>query len=452
MMDLDQIQITATADSACRRTVEICIPAALVADAVKSATRQFRSKAQIPGFRPGKVPEKLLRKRFGDDIRNEARQELIYAGVQAVITQGENDLAQMPEIDGDLAELEEGADYTFRVQYDVQPTFDVPEYKGLALERPPAEVTEEDVDGFLDHLRRGRSSFETVERAAAGGDLLSVSYKADAPDDLEIPDAGRLFVEAEENWLQIGDDESLPGVTEALTGATAGGSVEATLTFPEDFHQDFLAGQSLPYVFEVKEVQATVLPEVDDEFAKVYGSDSAEHLKDMVRERIQSERDGAVRSILEQQIFSVLLEGAEFDVPPSYLANETLNNFNRMVQQHQHAPHDHEHDESCSEEAMREQAAEMAQRSIRLRFIMREIAEAEDVTVEEDELNAAVEQTLAAAAARGEENVSDDQVRGMLEQNMLMDRTVAKLIDLADVTIKEAETDGGSDDAGSDGG
>ncbi len=434
---------TATAAEECHYTLDVTIPSEQVKTAFKKVRSQIRNSARIPGFRPGKAPDKLINKRYGDKIVDEVRQALLRDNLQSAIEQQELSPVTYPTIVPDKqGEVAEDKDFAFTVEFDVKPEISLPDYKGLELTQYKIEVSENQVQNTIDDLLEQRSTYEKVDREAEAGDLVKVGYHSSFSDgDEEVPDPAKRMVEVEETWLLLGEPEMIPGVAEGLVGVSADDERTLDVEFPDDFYEPFLAGKTGQYTFKIAEVHSRVRPELTDDFAKQLGAESVDDLKAKVRERLESQLEQGQSNHLHSQVIEKLLDGAEFPLPPKVFESEVemvLREMDReKQQQQQQGGGDGEDDD---EDARKAEAASRAGQRLRLRYLVEAIAEAEEVEVPFEEVQAQMD------AIRSYQGLSEQQFRERYNEmamaegmymNSMQDKVLDKLIEMAKITETE---------------
>ncbi len=435
---------SANAVEDCHYTLAVTIPAETVDAAFKKVRRQIKKQARIPGFRPGKAPDNLINRRFGDKMVDEVKQELLRENLQGALKQ--EDLQpvtypmMVPDHEGTVAE---GQEFAFTVEFDVQPKVDVPEYKGLELTQYKVGVDDEKIDKAIDDLREQRSAYEVVERVAESGDMLKVSYSSKLDTEDEVPESTKRMLEVEETWLLLREPEMFPGITEGLAGISADEEKTLEIEFGDDYYEPFLTGKKVEYTFKVLEVHGRALPELTDEFAKQIGAEGVDDLKAKVRERMEGQLKNAQSEHLRSQVAEKLLDGCDIALPPKVLEQETDMAFREMerqaAQQHQHTE-ECDHDEEKEKEERQEQAAIRAAERLRLRYLIEAISEKEEIKVDHEEIRAqmaALRQHQGLTEKQFSEQYNEMAVVESMYMNSLRERVLDKLIEEAEITETE---------------
>lgn len=435
---MDNITTSATKTGPCHLRVDVKIAQAHVAATYADVEKQFLLHAQIPGFRPGKTPKALLRKRFTAQIQEQTRADLINQGMRQLLSQKDLHIVTFPRlIDENKIEAKPASELAFTVEFDVRPDFTLPNYKGLKLVKAPVAVGDEEVDKFLTELAANRATPKAVDRASQAGDILKVGYEGKLAVSEEIPAAAQRLLVAPETWVMLAEPELIPGVNTALAGLTAGAEKQVDVSFPENFYEPFLAGKKASYTFKVAEVQMQVPPVLDEEFAKSLGLPSLEKLRSLVQEQLKQQKEHRNQDLLGEAVQKQLLEGQSFELPTQVLEMESQEQLREALYR------EHSQGRTAQDELekklpeLRDQAAARAAERLRLRYLLEQIAELEAITVDDAE----VEERL--HAFRESRQLTEEQfrrrydeytVRHSMRSNLLYGRVFEKIISLAEVT------------------
>src|SRR5712664_85523 len=248
------------AEATCRRELDLEIPADEVTKAMERVAKEFARVARVPGFRPGKAPVSLIRRRFADDIKGEVVQSLVPERVEKAVTEQKLTPVSQPQVD--KLDFNEGQPLKFRAVFEVLPEFELGDYKNLELEMPTMEITDEDVTKTIEEMRERAAAFAPVEgRAIQDGDFAQVKL-------LGTPEGGGDPLQAESVLCHIGAEETLEPFNTHLKGASAGDHKDFDGDYPADYPDPKLAGKKYHYAVEVLGIKTKKLPELNDEFAK----------------------------------------------------------------------------------------------------------------------------------------------------------------------------------------
>ncbi len=439
----------------CHFSLDISVPAEDVNKAYKKIRNQLRNQVSLKGFRKGKAPDALLNRKFAKQIKDEVSQEIIRDSVQQAIQDNDLSPVTMPSfVEDKEGDLREGNDFEFAVEFDVKPQVEVPDYKGLPLEKYKFEFTEEQVDEAVKSMLERRASYGAVDRAGEAGDMLKVSFSSDLSDDEEVPEAAKRMVDSDETWILLSEPEMIPGTAEGLVGLAAGDVKELEVTYPEDHYEPFLAGKTVKYNFTVSEVHGKTTPELTDEIAKEMGAESAEDFRNSVRERMEAGIDDANQQSLNNQAREKLLEKVDFVVPPEQLEMESQSVYQQLLGQQmqmKQQPGEDAEVEEKSEDELKEEAEKQAKDRLRLRYVSEAIAEAEGIEVSPQEIKSQIDMFKMYSRMSDEEfNQRYDQMR-MIEAfhaDLLQNKVLSKLVDEAEITETEPPKNDADDDNG----
>jgi len=416
-----QVSVEKTGDLERRMTVQI--PGEEIDTQVADRLNQLRREVRLKGFRPGKVPLNVIRQRYGKQVREEVLNQVMQSRLQEAIGEQKLRLAGVTRLEP-KPESDEGQ-FEFTAELEVFP--DVPELNvdDMEIERPEAEVADSDVDDMIDTLREQRRQWHDAERAAQSGDRVRVSYVADV-DGERVPDTGRHEIAP-----TLGNMESFPELEQALTGVSAGDEKTLELTFPETFRHQALAGKQASVEMKIQAVEASELPEVDDEFAASFGVEGGvDKLREDVRRNLNRELRQAVSNRVKQAVTQGLLSRfGELPLPASSIEQETRQMLAQMQQQ---AGGQGGH---LSPDMFREPA----ERRLRLGLLFGEFARQNEIAIDPARVNAKLEEvaeTYENPAQIMEIYRSDERLMDQLENMALEEQVVDAILEKAKVSNK----------------
>jgi trigger factor len=310
------MQVSVETTNGLERRLTISVPAEQVEKEVENRLRRLSKTQRIDGFRPGKVPVSVIRKRYSDAVRYEVAGELAQRNYFEAIMAEKIAPAGRPELA--IVKNEAGADLEFTATIEVYPEFEVVGLEAVEVEKPVAEVTDADLANMIETLRKQHATYTEVERAAAEGDKTFIDFVGSV--DGEEFDGGK----AENFELVVGAGRMIPGFEEAVIGHKAGEEVVAQVTFPEDYHAENLKGKAAEFKIKINKIEGQQLPEVNEEFAAKFGvgdgsveSFKAEVIKNMKRELAQ-----ALKNSVKEQVINGLLEQNQVDLPKALVEQE----------------------------------------------------------------------------------------------------------------------------------
>ena len=302
----------------CTRELVLDVPAEEVSKAYRSVTANYKKYAKIPGFRAGKVPETVVRRRFAEEIRKEVIDSLLPERFNKAV----RELGVKPVGQPHVAELtvEDGAPLHVKAVFEYLPDFSIEGYQSVAVDKPTLEITEEEFRQEIEQLRESRATIEPVEedRSLVDGDWAQITYKGQVEGDEEAaPIAG------EDSLVEIGGKDTVEAFSNALRGAKPGQELKAEVIYPADYSEPKLAGKTVAYEVEVKAIKKRTLPELNDDFAKEIGSyESYADLETRVREYIANRKRRSVEGETKDRLFAALTERYTFPVPESLVQEQ----------------------------------------------------------------------------------------------------------------------------------
>jgi trigger factor len=317
------MNVTEISAEGLKREFTITIPAGEVEEQVSRRLGELAQTVRIPGFRPGKVPVPLLRKRYGAAVRGEVLESAVQDSSAEAMRERNLRPALPPRVE--IVSSDEGADFEYKMSIELLPDLPEPDFAALGLERLIAEVPDEDVDKAVARLAESQRKTEPVERPAESGDILVADVVGRVGDE-EIPGS-----RGEGREIELGAEGLLPGFTEQLQGVAAGERRNVKVTFPPDYANPDLAGKEGVFEVAVKQVRHRLPAKIDDELAQAAGLDSLAELRQEVRQRMQRDLDNVARQRLKQALLDKLAEQYDFPVPPGMVEME----FNRIWEQYE---------------------------------------------------------------------------------------------------------------------
>jgi trigger factor len=363
------IEITPKKAEGLERLLEVSVPVEEVRSAEDRAARRYASQVRVPGFRPGKAPAAMVRKRFADAIRQEAIQSVVQEAFKEVIEREKIELATQPHVH-DL-KFDEGKPLTFELHLEVRPQIDLPRTTGFRVSRTRREVTDEHVREQLENLREQRATWTPVPEKPRPGDMVTVQL-ATAGDDGEMG-------EGKEYRLVLGSGQAIPGIEELIMETAPGATTEHPVKWPDDFPDESQRGKTKMVRVTVNDVKRKALPELDDAFAREVGDfDSLDALSRTVREDLTRHADREADSEVRQQLIDQIIAANPFDIPPSWV--------NHLVHAYMEAYQIPEQDR----ERFVAEFRPMAERQVRRDLVIDTVAQREGLAATEADIDARV--------------------------------------------------------------
>ncbi len=380
------MNITLEKQPDCKVGAHIEIPADVVNSERSKIVATFSAQAKIPGYRPGKIPTKIIESRFAKGIEEELRDRLVRSGCTAAVEKEEGDVLAIDKVADTTFNPDQT--FTFTVELITAPEFSLPEYKNIPVEVPSAAVTEQEIDATMENLRERYAEFIEVERPLGEGDFAVISYaaKLDGKPLAEMEFEVGALAENQEFWLKIDDSSFLPGFTPQLIGLKPGDKKEVAVVLAEDFAFEDLRGKELVYDVEIKTVQEQKLPELDDELAgKIEAGKSLADIRSLIEENLKSEKENRRQEEMSGQILKYLGEDLNFDLPEHLVRGETQRMVNSMVQQGQESGMDNDAIMQHQEQIL-DNAAVNAKSNVKTTFILEQIAKEEDIEASDEDI------------------------------------------------------------------
>jgi trigger factor len=321
-------------EATCKREIELEIPAENVQKATEKVARDIARVARIPGFRPGKAPVTLIRRRFADDIQGEVVQSLVPEYLEKALDEKKLVPVTRPEVD--KVEFKEGEPLKFRAVFEVLPEFELGDYKNLEINVEAVEVGDAQVDKALDEMRDRAATFVPVEgRAAKDGDYAVIKL-------MGTPVGGGDPVQADSILCHIGAEETLESFTENLRGASTGETKRFRSEYPKDYPDAKLAGKTYDYAIEVLGIKEKKLPELNDEFVKdamagqgqgaeATGITTLAELRQRIRQNLDAAKEQRESAQAREKILELLVKRHDFPVPEALIENQLDVRLERVV-------------------------------------------------------------------------------------------------------------------------
>jgi trigger factor len=373
----------------CKKTLRFDIEAAAVDSAFADVAKQYQKQVSLPGFRPGKAPKDMVLKRYEKEIEDEARRKLVGDSYRDAVKAHSLAVVGYPDVQD--VKFAKGQPLQFAATVETAPQFEVPEYRHLPARREKRSVTDEDINKALGMLADRASDFKTVEREVKAGDIVVVNYvgSSEGKPLAEIAPAARGLTEQKGFWVEVKPDSFIPGFAIQLEGAKAGEKRTVTVDFPADFVTPELQGKKGSYEVEVVEVKEKNVPVMDDAFAKTYGAESLEALREGVRRDLQNELNTKQSRDVRGQVVKQLLDQVTVELPESLVAQETRQIVYQIVQEN--------HQRGITKEVLDAQkdqihaaASGTARERVKAQFLFQKIAEKEGIRVAPEEAQARI--------------------------------------------------------------
>lgn len=426
------MQVSVETTEGLGRRIRVQVPSERVDSEVESRLKDLRGRVRMNGFRPGKVPLKVVQQRYGEQVRGEVLNEVVQSTYSEALEQEGLRPAAAPEIEP--VQTDAGKDLEYQASFEVLPSVEIQGVEEIPVERPAADIGDADIDALIERLRHQQADYSEADRPAAEGDRVTIDFHGTVDGEAFEGNAG------EDVPVQLGSGQ-MPSEFEAeLVGVNAGDEMRIEYTFPEQFPDETIAGKTATFEVRVKTVEAPDLPEVDDEFAKALGMENGlEELRERVRENLERERDQAVRARVKEQVMDGLLERNPIDLPQALIDRE-IEQLREQTKQRmqQYGAEGEEPDLPAS------QFEDEARRRVALGLLVNEVVRANEIELDRSRLQQAL-QDIASSYGQPDQVIQaymqNQQLMESLQVQVMEDQVVDWIAERAQITDKPMSLD-----------
>jgi len=409
----------------CKHEVEITVPVDEITSETDRVVAKIQQKVRLAGFRPGKAPASLIRSKFAKEVREDVLESLLPKYFQKRLDEEELKVVGRPNVKE--VEFKEGEPLRFKAEFEVAPTIELGEYRGVTVHYGDPEVTGEDVAKRLEEIRDQKAQFVNVDpRPAAEGDFAVVSL-----DSLKGPAEP---IHQEEMILHLGESETLPAFSEALLGMSPDDEREFDVTYPEDYGQEKLAGKTVRFRMKLKMIRTKELPDLNDEFAQDLGDyTTLDDLRESVRKSIFHEREYHAQQKAKQELLGKLIDAHDFAVPDAYVERQVEAQLTQQLQELQERgvdPAKLKIDWAKLKESQRPKAM----RDVKGSLIIDKIADRESIAATNDEVDHEVQRIAKQAkepVAAMRKKLEKEGILGRIAYRIRSDKTLNLLFEHA---------------------
>jgi len=426
------VKVSVETPSSYQKVLTIEVPSETVTAEIENIYSRIKKTATHPGFRPGKVPRKILEKKFSDSIRAEAIESTVSSTLKQVLE--EQHLVPLTTPDFEDVTFEGEGPLSFKVTIEVEPTIELGEYKGLELKRPKAAVSEEDVQRVLERLQLSNAKYIPAERPVEKNDIVVIDFEGfEGGKSVEGLKAENFSVEVGAGMFAGESESQFVGMKKGETG-------NISVKYPDDFSTKELAGKQIVLSVTVKDVKIRQLPDLDDEFAKDLGTyTTLEELKQSVRENLQKDLAKRLEQFTREQALMTVLANTKVEIPPKLRSRVGASIFEEEVRKLAYRGADKE-TITAARDKISEFAEAEAARQLKVTFVADEIARRENLSVTDEELSQSIEETIAQAEDE------DPRIRTYFNSERVRDRyreqmRIRKILDfiVSNATIVEVD-------------
>jgi trigger factor len=419
------MQVSVESGQGLEKRMLVDLPAEQVTEAVEKKLQSYARNVRMDGFRPGKVPMKVVRQRYGEQAKQEAYGDLIQLTFYEAANQQGLKLAGQPQIE--MRDEHADGSFGYTATFEVMPEVAVTGLGDMQVSKPVSEVTEEDVDMMIDNLRKQRTDWQEVDRAAQDGDTANVDFTGYMD--------GEAFPGGNANDVPVilGSDSMIPGFEEALVGAKAGDERKFDVTFPEDYRAEHLAGKPATFEAKVLKVSEPVVPELDEEFVKSFGVEdgNVDTLRAEIRGNMERELKQKLVSLTKERVMDALLAVNPVEVPKAMVDEEAERIKAQTQSEMANAG------QSSNLDLPLDMFTEQAKRRVILGLLLGSVMREQNLELDQDRVNATIEEFAASyenPAELVEWYAKNPQQRRQVENLVLEEQVVDWLLSQANVT------------------
>lgn len=411
--------------------LEITVDAEKFENAMKKVYFQNAKYINIPGFRKGKAPMQMVEKQYGSSIFYEDTfNELVPDIYDEAIKENNIDAVSRPQID--IQQMEKGKNLIFTAIVQVSPEVKIGKYKGIELNKIEYNVSDEDIEHELGHMQEKNSRLITIEdRPVETKDIAVIDFEGFV--DGEAFKGGK----AEKHELEIGSNTFIPGFEDQIIGMKVDEEKDINVKFPEEYFSKDLAGKDATFKVKLHEIKKKELPKLDDEFAKdVSEFDTLEELKNSIKEKIQTENDSRAKYELEENAIKTVCENTPIDIPSAMIENEIENMMQDIKVRLSYQGLNIEQYLKMinkTEEDMRNEFKEQAERAVKSRLVLEAVAKAEKIENSEEEIAEKIKEMAKNYGKKEEEVLKNEQLRKYVEENMKTEKAIKFIVDNAKI-------------------
>ena len=427
------MQVSIEALEGLERRMTVQIPSERVSEAVEKKLKDLIKTVRIDGFRPGKVPLKVVQQKYGGHVRQEVIGDVIESSYQEALIQEKVRPAGMPSIDS--VSTEEKEDMSYTATFEVYPEVETLKLESIEVEKPKVEISDKDFDAMLQKLREQRKGWKETKGAAKKGFQVMVDFEGRIDGELFEGGAGKDMA------VEIGAGQMLPEFEAGLEGVKAAEQRTVEVNFPDDYHGAEVAGKTAEFTLKANKVSKPELPELDEEFAKGFGVEDGdlEKMRADIRANMEKEKNDRLKLNIKNKVMTGLLEHNEI-IAPSALVSDEINNLRAQAAQRMSQDPESIDEASFPNELFSAEAT----RRVQLGLLIAEVIKSEKIDLNQELVDSSIEEM--AVAYEQPDQVREyyrhnQQARSGIEGMVLEDQVVAHILDKAKVTEKEASFD-----------
>lgn len=419
------MDVTVESTSSLERRMRVELPIAPIEQQVDSRLKSVGRTAKIKGFRPGKVPAKVVRQRYGAQVRQEVLNEVLQKSYSDAVSQEKLNPAGGPKIE---TESDAGETFSYTAVFEIMPEVALSNLAKIKIEQPEVTIGDSDIDDMLDKLRKQKSSWEAVDRKSKDGDRVVIDFVGTLK--------GEAFPggEGKELAVEIGAGQMLPDFEKGLLGVKAGDEKTFKVKFPKDYHAEELASQKADFEIKVHRVEEQILPDLDDKFAEEFNvaEGGLEQFKKDVRENMVRESDAKKKSDVREQVMTGLLDANPLEIPNT-LKHQEMHSMQRDAMQRMGL-------EDESQAPPLDNFSDAAEKRVALGLLLRQLIDEQGLQADENKLREHVEELCASyenAADMAQMYLSNPQIMQQIEPMVVEQMAVDWIIENGKTTTKK---------------
>lgn len=368
-----------------KREFSVTIPANDIEQKINDKLVKLSKKVSVAGFRKGKVPLDIVKKKYREEVMGEVLNDTINASSKQTITNNNLKPAFQPEVE--ITSFEDGKDLTYKIKLEVLPELPEIDFSKISVEKKIAEIIEADINKLIEEVAENYKDFAPKEGKAKKGDTVLIDFEGFT--------GGVAFPggKGEGYKLELGSNSFIPGFEDQLVGVSKGYETTVKVTFPTEYHSKDLAGKAAEFKIKVHDVLGAVKAEINDEFAAKIGQKDLTSLKDLLKKSLENDSADMTRVLVKKDLFDALEKAVKVDMPERMIESE-LKSILQQVKASSDYGHGHVHDENCDhskeDEKLEKEYAPLAKRRVALGLLVTEIASKEKIQVTNEELNRAL--------------------------------------------------------------
>jgi len=409
-----------------RRNVSVTIPATDVAATEKEVLKSFVREAALPGFRPGKAPEAIVRQKYGKNIDEEVNQQLVSKGYERI--REEKSFTVYTLADVKKGEVVKGKDFIIEYEVDVLPEFKTPDWKKIKVTKEEVKVTDADIEEGLQKILQQRARFEKTEAAANKGDYVRLSYigTIDGKDVKELDAEAGIFATAESTWEEAGADNeivSIPAISKAIVGLKANDTAKIDWTVPADHTRESLRGKKINYAITVSEVRTKQLPTLNEEFFKSIGVKDEAELRSELKKGIEGTKEQQAETNRREKAVEALVAGLELPLPKSAVDSVARDLFIQYAQLRMRSGMQPGELETKRDEII-DEARKAAEVRVRAQVVLSRIAEEEKLDLTQEEFSQAIINIAYSEKTPPEKLIKDRKRLAIIRRDALLNKAL----------------------------